>query len=117
MGKARKPRGPDQLNRQAGQLDEVLTTLRREDNAPVNWPALTAEQARAQWPILGFVAARVRRAGGVLGEVGEGRGLGIRPDRGLGIGHLSSQAEWTLRSTGPQVPDGRVSRARARRPR
>jgi hypothetical protein len=47
----------EELNRQAGQLDEVLTTLRREANAPVNWPALTAEQARAQWPILaGWIA-------------------------------------------------------------
>ncbi|NMH95715.1 hypothetical protein HF519_30160, partial [Pseudonocardia bannensis] len=49
----------EELNRQAGQLDEVLTTLRREDNAPVNWPALTAEQARAQWPILAQWIAEV----------------------------------------------------------
>jgi hypothetical protein len=49
----------EELNRQAGQLDEVLTTLRREDNAPVHWPALTAEQARAQWPILAQWIAEV----------------------------------------------------------
>jgi hypothetical protein len=41
------------------QLAEVLTTLRREENAPVNWPALTAEQAREQWPILAQWIAEV----------------------------------------------------------
>jgi hypothetical protein len=49
----------EELNRQGGQLDEVLTTLRREDNAPVNWPALTAAQARVQWPILAQWIAEV----------------------------------------------------------
>lgn len=47
----------EELNRQAGQLDEVLTTLRR--SAPVHWPALTAAQARAQWPILAQWMAEV----------------------------------------------------------
>lgn len=41
-----------ELARQAGQLEEVLTTLTRERNAPVNWPALTAEEAEKQWPVL-----------------------------------------------------------------
>lgn len=45
--------------RQEAQLDEVLTELRRERNSPVNWPALTAEQAQEQWPVLGRWIAEV----------------------------------------------------------
>jgi hypothetical protein len=33
----------EELDRQAGQLDEVLATLRPEESASVNWRALTAE--------------------------------------------------------------------------
>ena len=48
-----------ELARQDAQLEEVLTELRRERNSPVDWPALTEEQAREQWPILGRWIAEV----------------------------------------------------------
>jgi hypothetical protein len=42
----------DELASLRGDLNEVLETLNRENNPPVDWFHLTAEQAEEQWPIL-----------------------------------------------------------------
>jgi hypothetical protein len=38
----------EQLARMQGQLDEILGTLGPARNGPVNWPALTVEEADQQ---------------------------------------------------------------------
>jgi hypothetical protein len=42
----------DELASLRGDLNEVLETLNRENNPPVDWFHLTAEQAEEQWPVL-----------------------------------------------------------------
>lgn len=34
------------------QFEQVLTTLKKERHPPVTWPALSAEEAEEQWPVL-----------------------------------------------------------------
>ncbi|GJF02549.1 hypothetical protein [Pseudonocardia sp. D17] len=49
----------EELGRQRQQLDEVLQTLGRERNPPVDWPRLTAAEARDQWAVLARWIAEV----------------------------------------------------------
>jgi hypothetical protein len=42
----------DELASLRGDLNEVLETLNKEKNPPVDWFHLTAEQAEEQWPVL-----------------------------------------------------------------
>ncbi|WP_103383426.1 hypothetical protein [Pseudonocardia dioxanivorans] len=49
----------EELARQRQQLNEVLQALSRERNPPVDWPQLTAAQARHQWAVLARWIAEV----------------------------------------------------------
>lgn len=49
----------EELGHQRQQLDAVLQTLGREQNPPVDWPQLTADQARDQWAVLAQWIAEV----------------------------------------------------------
>jgi hypothetical protein len=49
----------EELGRQRQQLNEVLHTLSRERNPPVDWPRLTAAEARHQWAVLARWIAEV----------------------------------------------------------
>lgn len=49
----------EELGQQRQQLDAVLQTLGREQNPPVDWPRLTADQARDHWAVLAQWIAEV----------------------------------------------------------